>query len=72
MAFTPGFIQCKLERAGFTGIEIATRDFLLPNTPPRLIRPVVALSDQLDRIPLVNRLAQSQFILAERPAELGR
>ena len=72
MAFTPRFIRSKLERAGFTGIEIATRDFLLPNTPVALIRPVVALGDQLDRIPLVNRVAQSLFIVAERSGEPGR
>lgn len=72
MAFTPRFIRSKLERAGFTGIEIVTRDFLLPNTPVALIRPVVALGDQLDRIPLVNRMAQSLFIVAERSGEPGR
>ena len=72
MAFTPRFIRSKLERAGFTGIEIATRDFLLPNTPTALIRPVVALGDQLDRIPLVNRMAQSLFFSAEKPPEPAR
>jgi SAM-dependent methyltransferase len=72
MAFTPGFIRRKLEHAGFTGIKIATRDFLLPNTPEALIRPVVAVGDQLDRIPWLNRMAQSLFLVAERPAESGR
>lgn len=71
MAFTPGFIRRKLEHAGFTDIKIATRDFLLPNTPDMLIRPVVAVGDQLDRIPFVNRMAQSLFLVAERPAEPG-
>ena len=69
MAFTPHFIRARLASAGFTNIEVATRDFLLPNTPPTLIRPVVALGDQLDRIPLVNRMAQSLLIVAERPAD---
>ena len=69
MAFTPRFIRSKLERAGFTGIEIATRDFLLPNAPEALIRPVVALGDRLDRIPVVNRLAQSLFFSAEKPLD---
>ena len=67
MAFTSRFIRSKLERAGFTGVEIATRDFLLPNTPEALIRPVVALGDRLDRIPVVNRLAQSLYFSAEKP-----
>ena len=69
MAFTSRFIRPKLEQAGFTSIEITTRDFLLPNTPGMLIRPVVAVGDQLDRIPLVNRFAQSLFLVAEKPAE---
>jgi SAM-dependent methyltransferase len=66
MAFTPGFIRAKLAKAGFVRVEIVTRDFLLPNTPKALIRPVVAVGDQLDRIPLVNRMAQSLFVVAER------
>jgi|CXWL01.1.fsa_nt_gi SAM-dependent methyltransferase len=70
MAFTPRFIRAKLASAGFTNIKVATRDFLLPNTPDFLIRPVVALGDQLDRIPLVNRLAQSLFFSAEKSTSL--
>jgi SAM-dependent methyltransferase len=72
MAFTSRFIRSKLERAGFTDIKVATRDFLLPNTPATLIRPVVALGDRLDRIPLLNRLAQSLFIVAEKSVDSGR
>jgi 2-polyprenyl-3-methyl-5-hydroxy-6-metoxy-1,4-benzoquinol methylase len=66
MAFTRGFIAAKLARAGFTGIRVDTRDFLLPNTPDGLIRPVIAVSDVLDRVPLVNRTAQSLFLVAEK------
>ena len=69
MAFTPGFIRHKLARAGFTNINVVTRDFLLPNAPEALIRPVVALGDRLDRIPVVNRLAQSLFFSAEKPLD---
>jgi SAM-dependent methyltransferase len=68
MAFTPGFIREKLTRAGFGRVEVSTRDFLLPNTPNALIRPVVAVGDRLDRIPGVNRIAQSLFFSAEKPA----
>ena len=68
MAFTPAFIRRKLERAGFTPLLVTTRDFLLPNTPDALIRPVVAVGDVLDRIPVVNRAAQSLFFVAEKPA----
>jgi SAM-dependent methyltransferase len=68
MAFTPGFIRAKLERAGFGAIKVSTRDFLLPNTPTGLIGPVVAVGDRLDRIPVINRAAQSLFFSAEKPA----
>ena len=37
MAFTPRFIQQKLTTAGFCQVSAITRDFLLPNTPARLI-----------------------------------
>jgi SAM-dependent methyltransferase len=67
MAFTPTFIRRKLERAGCCNIQVATRDFLLPNTPDALIRPLITVSDCCDRIPLVNRLAQSLFLIAEKP-----
>jgi SAM-dependent methyltransferase len=66
MAFTPGFIQSKLAQAGFSKIAVTTRDFLLPNTPDFLIRPVIAVSNVLDRVPLVNRTAQSLFLVAEK------
>jgi SAM-dependent methyltransferase len=71
MAFTPAFIRTKLSRAGFTHIEVVTRDFLLPNTPAALIGPVIAVGDRLDRIPVVNRIAQSLFLCAEKPAGSG-
>lgn len=68
MAFTAGFIRRKLARSGYVNIRVATRDFLLPNTPDPLIRPLVLVSDQLDRVPLLNRIAQSLFLVAEKPA----
>lgn len=68
MAFTPAFIREKLSRAGLTAIRVDTRDFLLPNTPTALVGPVVAVGDRLDRIPVINRLAQSLFLSAEKPA----
>ncbi len=68
MAFTPGFIRHRLQCAGYGNIRVATRDFLLPNTPAALIRPAVAISDALDRLPLINHAAQSLFLIAEKPA----
>ncbi|MBW7895639.1 MAG: methyltransferase domain-containing protein [Opitutaceae bacterium] len=66
MAFTPRYIHRRLHTAGYVNIRVTTRDFLLPNTPTGLVPPVVAASDLLDRIPLVNRLAQSLFLVAEK------
>lgn len=71
MAFTPGFIRRKLQAAGFGRVDATTRDFLLPNTPASLIKPVIAVGDVLDRIPAVNRMAQSLFFVAEK-APAGR
>ena len=71
MAFTPAFIRRKLTAAGFGAIRIHTRDFLLPNTPDALIKPLVAVSNVLDRVPVVNRAAQSLFFVAEKAAGPG-
>lgn len=68
MAFTAGFIRRKLERSGYVNVRVDTRDFLLPNTPDALIRPLVAVSDRLDRVPVVKALAQSLFFVAEKSA----
>ena len=46
--------------------RVTTKDFLLPNTPNALIGTVSKISDWLDRVPLVNRLAQSVFLVASR------
>jgi SAM-dependent methyltransferase len=72
MAFTPALIRRRLQRAGYVNLCVATRDFLLPNTPTALIRPVVAVSDMLDRIPLLNRTAQSLFFTADKPAPVNQ
>ena len=57
----------KLAAAGFDPVETSTRDFLLPNTPPVLVNPVVRLGGWLERVPGLNRLAQSVFVVATRP-----
>jgi 2-polyprenyl-3-methyl-5-hydroxy-6-metoxy-1,4-benzoquinol methylase len=66
MAFSPNFIRQKLLMAGFNQTRVTTKDFLLPNTPDVLIGAVSKISDWLDRVPLVNRLAQSVFLVASR------
>ena len=64
MAFTPRFIKQKLISAGFSQVRADTRDFLLPNTPARLISSVVKISDFLENVPGVRGLAQSIFVTA--------
>jgi SAM-dependent methyltransferase len=64
MAFTRSGLAATFRGAGFSQVDISRRDFLLPNTPDALIRPVVALGDVAERLPGVNGLAQSLFISA--------
>jgi SAM-dependent methyltransferase len=66
MAFTASFIRAKLARGGYCNIKVSTRDFLLPITPRPLIRINTLASEVLDRTPLINRWAQSLFIVAQR------
>lgn len=67
MAFTSRFITQKLRQAGFEPVQVTTRDFLLPNTPSLLIKPVIAAGRQIEKIPVLSGLAQSVFITADRP-----
>lgn len=67
MAFSKKFIKTKLAKHGFANIEVAYRDFLLPNTPQFLIKTVIGLGSWLERIPLLNMLSQSIFISASHP-----
>jgi len=71
MAFTAGFIARKLAAAGFGPVIVSNRDFLLPNTPPALVYPVVKVGGWLERTPVLNRLAQSVFVVATRPSVPG-
>ncbi|MFZ4395459.1 MAG: class I SAM-dependent methyltransferase [Kiritimatiellia bacterium] len=64
MAFTRRGLGATFFQAGFTHVQISCRDFLVPNTPDALIKPVIALGDLAERIPLVKNLAQSLFISA--------
>jgi len=66
MAFTPRFIQRKLMTAGFCQVRAVTRDFLLPNTPARLVPSVIKISDFLEKVPCVRGFAQSIFLTATR------
>lgn len=64
MAFTKGFITKKCKQAGYTNIQVEIKDFLLPNTPDSLIKPLIVLGDVLEKTPLT-LIAQSLFITAE-------
>ena len=65
MAFTRGWIRERLLRNGYVVHELRCRDFLLPNTPSFLIRPVVWLGELLERTPF-SFLAQSLFLVATK------
>lgn len=65
MAFSGSFINKKLKEAGFSKVKIEIRDFLLPNTPTFLIKPVIAIGAVLEKTPLTY-IAQSVFITAEK------
>lgn len=65
MAFTRRFIRSKLQKNGYSQVVVEYKDFLLPNTPIPLIGPVIALGDVLEKIPGLDRMAQSLFISAQ-------
>jgi 2-polyprenyl-3-methyl-5-hydroxy-6-metoxy-1,4-benzoquinol methylase len=65
MAFSASFIKQKLKDAHFSKSKIEIRDFLLPNVPTSLIKPVIALGNVLEKTPLTY-IAQSVFITADK------
>ncbi|MCX6016781.1 MAG: class I SAM-dependent methyltransferase [Chloroflexales bacterium] len=66
MAFSASFIADRLQKAGFDDICVEYRDFLIPGTPTALIQPVIAVGTLLERIPVINMLAQSLSIRARK------
>lgn len=66
MAFGGEFIKIKLGKAGFQDYTVEYKDFLLPNTPSILIRPVIAIGWLLEKIPILKRLSQSVFITTNK------
>jgi SAM-dependent methyltransferase len=64
MAFTSGQLQRALAEAGWRGVEVTTRDFLLPGLPERLTRPILAVEPVLEATVLTRWLAQSNFATA--------
>lgn len=69
MTFTAGYIKRKLMAAGFTGITAEYRDFLVPGVPDFMIKPSILIGGVMEKIPVLNLLAQSIYICASKPAE---
>jgi SAM-dependent methyltransferase len=67
MAFTPSFISKHLARVGFVDVEVSFKDFLIPNLPYALVPLVTTFGDWAEKIPGVDRLAQSILIKARKP-----
>lgn len=67
-AFTKTFAKSKFTSAGFTDVEVAYRDFLLPATPMPLVEPLVRLGVTLERTPVLRALSQSLLISGRRGA----
>ena len=64
MAFSPKWIREHLTQAGFSNIEVEFRDFLVPVVPFSLVPLVTSAGAVAEKLPGVNRLAQSLFITA--------
>lgn len=66
MAFSKSYITGKLEKAGFSATQVDYKDFLLPGIPDALIQPSIAIGNVLEKLPLVNKVSQSLFIVATK------
>lgn len=66
MAFSKSFISKKLNHAGYKNINVMYKDFLLPGIPDWLIKPSVVIGNIAEQTPLINKLSQSIFIVAEK------
>lgn len=64
MAFTRWSIQRRVMQAGFRTCEAWAADFLLPDTPEWLVKPVETVDRVLQRTP-IREIAQSVFIVGE-------
>lgn len=64
MAFSRRHISRKLYEAGYSNFNVSYRDFLVPGVPKFLIAPSIVIGDYLEKLPPLNRLSQSLFIVA--------
>jgi len=65
MALRKGKIKRQLQKANYSNIKIEYKDFLLPNTPLALIKPVIFIGRIWEKIPVLKMVSQSVFITAE-------
>lgn len=68
MAFTKKFAEKQLQEAGFRGIKVEYKDFLLPGVPDCFINPLIIAGDVLERTPL-RVVSQSLGIVANNCSE---
>lgn len=66
MAFTRRFITEKLKTTGYSKSKVKYKDFLLPFIPSFFIKPVILIGDFIEKIPGLNRMTQSIFIVGEK------
>lgn len=66
MAFSKSFIEKKLHATGFNSVDVQYKDFLLPGIPEFLIQPSITIGNVLEKIPLINMVSQSLFIVATK------
>jgi len=64
MAFTRKFITLKLLQAGYREVKVEYKDFLLPGTPIKLIKPLIWFGNILEKTPFLSKISQSIFISA--------
>jgi|GEM_PF-232312 len=69
MAFSRRFIADRLHWAGFADIRVSYKDFLLPGIPSFLVAPSIVAGSVLERVPLINAVAQSIFLSATKPSD---
>ena len=64
MAFSKQELTGLFRAARFNDLNIGCRDFLVPNLPLCLVKPVVFIGDWVEKLPLLSQLAQSVFVSA--------
>jgi ubiquinone/menaquinone biosynthesis C-methylase UbiE len=67
-AFFRWHIDRALRRAGFVEVDVTPFEFLHPGTPAVLVQRVAALSEKLERLPVVREIAGSLLIFGRRAA----